>query len=310
MTQARTTIDWYAFRSKGSIDDVESALKGVFGPLGDRLKVTGRDHGWQGYESSALLTIDDMSVGMLAYGGDNQKGWVYAGIPGQGCAWIDDWDRAQEAAESLPGYSFRRVDIALTTVGKDVGHDTVLGAYRSGGFSLGGRPPACKQIIGEKPSDGRTIYVGTRDRDKFFRGYEKGWELAKGIIAHGITPTHIDGDPIGDIYRLELELKPKTCPLPEDLIERRDQYFSGAYPYLQQVLADVEPELLVLRRERLPQLHLARVLSQIRRQYGNSLFTAMVAHHGDFGSVWEKVCGLEHNQALLEAGVLLVDHDE
>lgn len=309
MTSSRTSIDWWAFRSKAKLEDVQGALAASFGPLSRRVRYVDREHGWQGYEQSATVCIDDMSVGMLAYGGDNQKGWVYAAVSGKGCSWIEDWDLAQEAAEGLPGYSFRRVDIALTTATRDISHESVLSAYRSGGFSLGGRPPTCKQIIGERPEDGRTIYVGSRERDKFFRGYEKGWELAIPVLAQGLRPTHIDGVPIADIYRLELELKPKTVPLPEDLIERRDQYFAGAYPYLQEVLSEVEPEVLVLRPERGPQLELSRALAHIRKQYGNTLFTAMVAHHGDFGAVWERVCGSEHNRALLDAGVLLVDHE-
>jgi hypothetical protein len=50
------------------------------------------------------------------------------------------------------------------------------------------------------------------------------------------------------------------------------------------------------------------MLEIIRAQYGSTLFTALVAHHGDIGAVWEKIIGTKHNQRLLEEGVLLVDH--
>lgn len=306
----RTTVDWWAFRSQGEPLGVLEACRPAFGDaLGQALKLRPRGRGWQGYEQSADLLLADMPVGLLAYGGDAQRGWVHTSLTGKACAWVEDWDRALEAAEALPGYNARRVDIALTTTDGSVGHDGVLAAYRAGEFQPagGGRPPTCRQIVGESPTDGRTIYVGSRERDKFFRGYEKGYELAQGLFEKGMQVTHVDGVPIEDMYRLELELKAKTADLPADLIERRDQYFAGAYPYLGRVL-EVEPEILVMRRERGPQLDLARALGNIRRQYGATLFTALVAHHGDFGAVWEKVCGTTHNAALVEAGVLMVDH--
>lgn len=305
----RTTIDWWAFRTQGEPLDVLQALRGAYGPVGELVRLVPRSHGWQGYEQSAEVQIGDMGVGLVAYGGEAQRGWVYASLTGKGCHWLVDWDRAQEAIEALPAYDARRVDIALTTGDGLVGHESVLAAYRAGGFQTGGRPPTCRQVIGEDPRDGRTIYVGSRERDKFFRGYEKGYEMARGLLDKGMDVTHIDQVPIADLYRLELELKAKSAPLPDDIIERRDQYFAGAYPYLQSVLSEVEPEILVLRREREPQLDLARALANIRRQYGATLFTALMAHHGDFGAVWAKIVGRDHNPALLAAGVLLVDHD-
>jgi DNA relaxase NicK len=122
------------------------------------------------------------------------------------------------------------------------------------------------------------------------------------------TVTEIDGVPVEDIYRLELELKAKDGPLPTDLIDRRDQYFAGSYPYLQTVL-DVKPEVFVQPREKGPQNSLAGMLANIRHQYGNTLFTALMAHQGDISAVWEKIVGHKHNADLLAAGVLLVEHE-
>jgi DNA relaxase NicK len=109
------------------------------------------------------------------------------------------------------------------------------------------------------------------------------------------------------MYRLELELKAKSGELPADLIDNRDQYFAGAYPYLQHVLHDVVPEIMVIDRKLAPRLTLERALEHIREQYGSTLFTALTVHQGDIGAVWSKVCGRTHNDALLRAGALLVD---
>lgn len=95
--------------------------------------------------------------------------------------------------------------------------------------------------------------------------------------------------------------------MPDDLIENRDQYFAGAYPYLQTVVA-VEPQVLKMSREKSPQRSLASMLEIIRQQYGNTLFTALMAHGGDIGAVWEKIVGSQHNTNLVEDGVLMVDH--
>jgi phage replication initiation protein len=275
----------------------------MFGPEGQWLNVSLRGSGWMGYASSADLRLANMNAGMLAWGGEHQRGWVHVSLTGRGCDWVRDWDVAQDCLESLDAWEPRRVDIALDTFERESSHEAVLSAYRSGGFTTRGRPPKLMQVIGEDPSQGRTIYVGTRTSDKFLRCYEKGRQLAE---SQGIT--HIDGVAVADWYRVELELKAKDCALPADIIDRRDQYLAGSYPYLQTLLADVQPEILVNTRVRAPQIDLADALAHIRTQYGRTLFTALTAYGGDIGAVWEKIVAREHNTDLLRAGVLLVEH--
>ena len=93
------------------------------------------------------------------------------------------------------------------------------------------------------------------------------------------------------------------------MIERRDQYFAGSYPFLADLLPGVESDILQRRPERAPQTDLAIALENCRIQYGATLFTALHAYHGDMGAVWEKIIGKAHNTNLVEAGVLMVDHD-
>jgi phage replication initiation protein len=162
------------------------------------------------------------------------------------------------------------------------------------------------RIEAEDDFEGSTIYIGKRTNAKFLRCYEKGLELVKAFPAG--TVTELNGIPVQDIYRVELELKASDGPLPQDIIDNRDQYFAGAYPYLQ-TLIDVKPEVFVQPREKGPQNSLASMLANVRRQYGSTLFTALMAHQGDIGAVWEKIVGHKHNADLLAAGVLLVDHE-
>lgn len=51
-------------------------------------------------------------------------------------------------------------------------------------------------------------------------------------------------------------------------------------------------------------------LATIKVQYGRALFTAAAAYGGDIMRVWDQVVGQEHSRHLVEAGVLLVDHDD
>jgi hypothetical protein len=97
--------------------------------------------------------------------------------------------------------------------------------------------------------------------------------------------------------------------LPWALIERRDEYFSGAYPFCAELLPGVDADVLQRRPDREPQTDLAAALANIKTQYGATLFTALHCYQGDIMAVWDKVVGRSHSQALLEAGVLLVDHE-
>lgn len=300
-----TKIDWLGFRSQSQPMDCIEALRGTFGDHGDHLATT-PIRPKNGFDQTQVISIAGLNVGLINYGGAVMRGWVRLDLSGVGCEWISDWDNCESHLSELDRYETRRVDIALDTGKREVTHEKVLEAYRSGMFVTSGRPPSMTRIEPEDPTDGRTIYIGKRDQPKFLRAYDKGYELAAKYP--GIEVTEIDGVPIADMYRLELELKAKHRPLPVDLIENRDQYFAGAFPYLQSVL-DVEPQVLKLSRDKAPQRSLASMLGLIRHQYGNSLFTALAAYQGDVGAVMDKIMGSKHNEALVAAGVLLVDHE-
>lgn len=300
----RTKVDWLAGRTRADPATLASGLAPMFGLEGQWLHLEARKHGWMGYASAADILVAHMPVGLAAWGGDHQRGWTHVSMTGQGCDWVRDWDVGQECLSQLAGWEPRRVDIALDTFKRETSHEEVLAAYRSGRFTTRGRPPKLQQVIGELPEQGRTIYIGKRTSGKFLRCYEKGRQLAE---PQGLA--EIDGVPVADWYRVELELKAKDAALPADIIDRRDQYLAGSYPYLQALLSDVEPELLVNTREKVPQLCLADALANIRTQYGRTLFTAMVAYGGDISAVWGKIVGHEHNAELLHRGVSLVEHD-
>lgn len=309
-TSIKTTVDWLRFRTQAEPRQVLEAIRPMFGPAAPFMHLVGLKRGMLGFDQACALQLADMPVGRLDFGGETQRGWVRVDVPGKGCEWVKDWDAIAEV-EALPSAEIRRLDIALTTWAGEVSHADVVDAHQAGRFVSGGRPPKLRQIISTDPRDGRTCYVGEREKsDKFFRGYERGLKLAAELPGDmGRNCTEIDGHPVEGIYRCEVELKAENRPIPWEVVERRDQYFAGSYPFCADVLPGVEADILMRRPERAPQTELAAALENCRIQYGATLRTALECYGGDIGAVWERICGKEHNQALLAAGVLLVEHE-
>lgn len=309
-TPQKTTVDWLRFRTQADPLKGLEAVRCMYGDRGRAMRLVHLDRGKDGFKQGAAIQIADMPIGRVDYGGDHQRGWVRWNITGKGCEWVQDWTAAQEL-EGLPAAEIKRLDIALTTWEREVTHERVDAAHKAGRFSSGGRPPDARYILSSNERAGRTIEVGKREKaDKFFRGYEKGFELAgKHSPMFRDSIVAIDGKPLEDIYRCEVELKAESRPIPWEVIERRDQYFAGSYPFCADVLPGVEADILMRRPDRAPQTDLAVALENCRIQYGNVLFTALTAYHGDILAVWDKVVGREHHKDLLAAGVLLVDHD-
>lgn len=306
----KTTVDWFRSRVQSEPLEALEALRPLFGSVGSILRLNPLERGILGFQQACAIALDDMPIGRMDYGGASQRGWVRIDIPGKGCEWVQDW-ASTDQIEQLPRAEIRRLDIALTTWDGEVSHDRVCQAHADGRFITRGRPPAMKTITSTDPRAGKTCYVGTREKaDKFFRAYEKGFETINklGVRLPGEC-THIDGKLIENIYRCELELKAENGLIPWEVIERRDQYFSGAYPFCADVLPGIEADILMRRPERAVQATLAAALENCRIQYGPTIFTALKAYGGDMTAVWDKVIGDHDSQVLIEAGVLLVEHE-
>lgn len=340
----KTSIDWFGFRTKDGPDVITAALSDCFP---DRYQVTAlaRKTGWRSFDSSYdLMLVDRLGnpetdfarVGMLMSGGEAVKGWTLASIDGSGCAWMEDWGHAMDVCtETLKTFDLKRVDVALDRY--DGSHfDDVDLAWAAGEFSPpgGGKKPKAKPIASRRPEDGQTYYVGSRESAKFYRGYEKGLQILGPMLTaaddrdesgdrslalycsrqfrqvkNEAGVTSMESFVIRDWWRDEVEFKPVNQPLPLDLVENRDQYFAGAFPYLAKVLPTVDAQMLCTRRDRMPQTELAKALERIKIQNGSTLYTALRCFGGDLGLLLEKVIGHKHNKALIDAGVLLVDHE-
>lgn len=308
MSAQKTTVDWFRFRVKDEPPAILEALRPAYGHIGEHLILKPLERGILGFKQACSINVGDMPLGRMDYGGESQRDWVRVDIGGKGCEWMQDWTETRRV-EELESAQLRRLDIALTTWDGEITHDMVVQAHKAGRFTVR-RPPAMQQVTSSDPRAGRTCYIGKREADKFMRCYEKGFEMAGKYASR--TPGEIisiDNKAIENIYRCEVEFKATGTDIPWEVIERRDQYFAGAYPFCGDILPGIEADILMRRPEREPQIDLQAALDNCRIQYGPTLFTALKAYHGDMTAVWDKVIGREHNQRLLEAGVLLVDHD-
>ena len=326
----KTSVDWFAFRSKDTPDVFAAALSDSFG--GRELFLQPRKGGWMGFERSADLMLkgahikpgEAARIGLVASGGDAVKGWSMCSLSGIGCGFVEDWSQVMEECSDLADFELKRVDIALDRY--DGSHfSEVQTAWQAGGFSTGGRPPRAKSVTASDGAGGSTFYVGNRQGAKFYRGYEKGMQFIEPALDKAKTDEQafdalmrlmpcMDSEghrtmvAVRDWWRDEVEFKPVRCTLPLDIVECRDAYFAGAYPYLSRVLPEIDAHLFVKREVKVQQLMLKQSLAQIQKQYGSTLFTALMAYDGDITAVWDQIVGTHHNQRLLDAGVMLVEH--
>lgn len=309
MSAKKTTVDYLRFRTQAEPSEVLEAVRPMFGSLGHLLSFKSLGRGSMGFQRAMSIQLADMHVMRLDFGGDSQRGWVRADMTGKACEWVQDWD-AIVSLESLPAAQIRRLDVAMTTWNGEITHDRVVNAHGLRRFYTGGRPPQLEQITSSDERAGRTCYVGVRAKsDKFFRAYEKGFEMVKKARIPSGEIVLIDGKPVENIYRCEVEFKAATRPIGWDVIDRRDQYFAGAYPFCSDVLPGVEADVLMRRKEREPQMELSIALRNCQIQFGPTIKTALQAYHGDYLAVFDLIKGEHHSEDLLRAGVLMVDHD-
>jgi phage replication initiation protein len=181
---------------------------GIFGGMTDRERGL---HGW-----NQSYAFDRGSV-MFAVGG--QRGTALLSIPGEGCAFIPDWENLKRfLRDELVGKITRWDGAADDFEGKH-SVDLAVELYKLGGFNSGGREPKPKQHGNWITADdlGRTFEVGRRKNGKLARIYEKGKQL---------------GQPLNPWVRWEVELHSIDRNIPWEVLTAPGEYVAGAYPCL------------------------------------------------------------------------------
>lgn len=196
-----------------------------------------RKNGANFYDRSYEITDQSgLKFGLVCHGG--QRNTVLVSISGEGCAAAQiGWEkRLQEFLEGRAvNGRLTRVDTAFDDFdGSRVSLESLEHAYDMGQFNCGGRNPDYEQRGNWKSPNGkgRTLYVGSRENGKFFRGYEKGKQL---------------GDSASAWVRCEVEFKSVDRFIPFDILTRAGEYLAAAYPALSWV-SDRQERILTTQK--------------------------------------------------------------
>jgi phage replication initiation protein len=217
-------------------------------------------NGLYGFSKSVKFYRHNMGVlvpvGVLAWGGDNQKDRVYLSLSGTGCMLIKDWGNVKRILEFCKA-RLTRVDVAVDAMNGEFSPHDAVSWYSSGGFTRGGRRPKYK-VEGDWLEDigqGKTFYVGRRENGKYARLYEKGKQL---------------GDVNSNWSRFEVEIHNVDRVIPYDILTNPSMYFAGSYPCCEG-LVDVGAErILTIQKER--EISMARLMSYCRQAYGRLIY--------------------------------------
>ena len=94
-----------------------------------------RKGGWAGYKFS----MDLVGIGLIAWGGQNQRGTVSVSLMGGGCSTVVDWQGLQNWLEQHKA-KLNRVDLAHDDfTGQNINIAWAIKEYQTGGFN--GNPP-------------------------------------------------------------------------------------------------------------------------------------------------------------------------
>lgn len=209
--------------------------------------------------------------GLIAWGGDSQRGKVLVSLTGEGCARIDGWATIAAWLESHEA-KLTRVDLAYDDVdGTTVDIEKVRAWYEAGEFGAGGRQPKAQLIDDLGSGAGKTFYVGKRKNGKMIRGYEKGKQL---------------GDPGSRWFRVECEWHSDDRVLPYAMLISPGQYLAGAYPCLRFLSIEQSKIKTVLRSAKTV---FERAMDNARQQAGKLVNLALDVYAGDYGEVVERL---------------------
>ncbi|CAG0987234.1 hypothetical protein MTYP_02083 [Methylophilaceae bacterium] len=262
-------IDWLGFTVTLSdtqhLDWLVQALRRFI----PRLVLTPTGKGWYGYKVCHTITHADLpksDLGLIAHGGESQRGTATIQLNAQTCAMITDWVGLKLWCEQN-AKKITRVDLAHDDMtGQVLNIERGLQWLRDGLFSKNGArqgPTAVKgRLIDDLDSgDGKTLYVGQRGSGKLLRIYEKGKQL---------------GDVTSPWVRAEVELKDKGRIIPWDVLVSPANYLSDCYPCLN-YLSAVQQKIKTISKS--VKITLDSAVHHLR-QMGGMLINVMMQQHG------------------------------
>lgn len=276
----------FSFRHEGFSHADLSALCCLLSRFLPNALAAPRRGGWMGFTQSADLSIG----GLVAWGGEHQRGRVFVSLMGHACALVTDWEGFAQWLEETDA-RLSRVDLAYDDLeGTTYPVSRALDDYRAGSFTTGGNAPSFKLIESgslDAPC-ARTLYVGKRENGKMCRVYDKGRQL--------------EDSQHPDWVRVELELRAKDRVIPFDVLTNPTQYLAGAYPaltWLSELRAVVRTARRIIHRT------LDQLAEWAQLQTGRVMHALAIHHGGDLFAVFDRIKRAELPSRLLGADQLL-----
>lgn len=222
-----------------------------------------RKAGTNGYLRGFDIVLYAQTLGTLSYGSaynEFQNIRPCIEIGGNGKTDKFNWVIFHHYASLLKSPKVTRADIALDLFKGEITIESATLAHINHEFKApkANKDPKITPIGTIQPdgtNPGRTLYIGSMKSSKFLRIYEKSFEIYKRELEDekndklGIRKkiesgqeTVIDGynnDEPFDLrkwVRVELQLRDGNCVLPLDILISTDKYFSGSYPYCEELL--------------------------------------------------------------------------
>lgn len=214
-------------------------------------------------------------AGVVAWGGESQRGRVYFSLMGKGCSMITRWAELASWLEQHRA-TIKRADLAYDDfTGRLVSIAWAIQQYQGGGFNAGGRKPihTCygDWLEGEASTKGRTLGIGNRASGKYARIYEKGKQL---------------GDPANPWTRIEVEWRAEDRFIPFDILTRPSHYLAGAYPCLAFLS---EEQSIVKTVTKAAQIAFDAAVENAKQHCGKLVNLMMQVMQGDYSAVVEKL---------------------
>ena len=214
-------------------------------------------------------------AGMIAWGGDSQRGRVYFSLMGKGCSMLQDWPAFAVWLEAHKAV-IKRADVAYDDMeGKLVSIAWAVDQYRGEGFNAGGRKPTHTLfgdwLEGEASTKGRTLGIGNRSSGKYARIYEKGKQL---------------GGAASPWTRIEVEWRAQDRYIPYDVLTRPGHYLAGAYPCLAFL---TEEQSVIKTIAKGGQIAYDTAVENAKRHCGKTINLMLDVLGGDFAGVIESL---------------------
>ena len=260
-------IDWFAFTITppdgcGLLDLFPDLVK-----LFDIRDITSTGKGWLGYDERYNLG----DAGLLAHGGDSQRGSIHVELNATGCTRVTDWDKVMEWGMAHK-VTITRVDLAHDDLeGKTVSIEVALQWLDAGDFTTNGRPPDSLLFDDLGSGKGKTLNVGNRKNGKLCRIYEKGRQL---------------GNPLSPWVRIEVEFRNKSRVIPWDTLINPGHYLAGAYPCLG-FLSETQVKIRTITKA--VTISYARAVHHAEQMVGKLINVMMQFHGGDSLAVVNKL---------------------